>query len=129
MMLLTEEDTKAVKAYLLIPVAIDTLTLNIKKMQKADLKRPELFIGQLDVIRNALFAQHVEVKKTLRRLNIRVHTERRDKSGALALYKCRGYEQKMELHGSLVRTDLLLMFSEIFGIDLDDIDPELFTVK
>jgi hypothetical protein len=128
-MLLTEEDTKAVKAYLLIPVAIDTLTLNIDKLLKADLKLPELFIGQLDVIRSALLKQHIEVKKTLRKLGVKVHTERKEKHGIFAEYKCRGYDHKMELHSSLIRADLMVMFSEVIGVNLEKINPNLFTYK
>lgn len=122
-MRITEEDGKIVKMFILIPVAEKTLDVNIRRMRKADLKIPELFIGQLILLQDELIKKYRGTKIRMRELGIKVLESHQNADGIFATYKCRGYEHKMNLRWELIRSDIMTLLSEMMDIDLDKLEP------
>ncbi|WP_347380032.1 hypothetical protein [Paenibacillus pabuli] len=120
--MITEEDGKVVKMFILIPVAEKTLDVNIKRMRKADLKIPELFIGQLILLQDELIKKYRGTKIRMRELGIKVLESQQNPDGIFATYKCRGYEHKMNLRWELIRSDIMTLLSEMMDIDLDKLE-------
>jgi hypothetical protein len=117
--LLTEQDIRTVKAYILLPLLLDTLELDIRRMRERKLKLADAYIKPLRAIQDSVTTEIAKTRREMLRLGIKPHDQQRDAKGLLVRYSYRGYRQEMYLLWEFVRSELEVMLAGYLGVKLD----------
>jgi hypothetical protein len=112
----TKEEQRRVKDHLIIPVMLDYLEEDISVIQKSGLKTDLILIAALKKVQDDILNEHFGIRMDLRKAGIKVYDEQRTKTAIEARYLCRGYEHRISLLWSLVRTEVLNKVSGYTGI-------------
>lgn len=116
------EDTALVKAYLELPVLLDVLELNIKKMKASNFKLQRLFELQLRTIQNQIIKDQLSVRQKMRKRGIKIIEENRTSDSLSANFQCRGYVESFTLLWGKVKADSEVMLADYLNVDIRDIE-------
>jgi len=118
--MLNQDELRMVKESILIPVMLDYLASDINTAHSAGFKLDLILIRGLEKVQDDLINEHYAIKKQLRERGIKVLPEQRTEMGIEAGYLCRGYQHRMTLLWSTLRTEALKKASDYTGIKLMD---------
>ncbi|GAA4879266.1 hypothetical protein GCM10023310_69260 [Paenibacillus vulneris] len=113
----TADDLRLVKESILLPVVMDVLEVDIKKLSSASLKMPIVYVEILKSLQNMVIADMYQNRLKLRKHGIKVYEQRRTKDCLEATYLCRGYHHKISLMWGLVKSDIQVILYKYIGIN------------
>ncbi|MEK5061815.1 hypothetical protein BK126_28270 [Paenibacillus sp. FSL H7-0326] len=118
------EDMALVKAYLELPVLLDVLELNIKKMKEADFKLLHIFELQLKSIQDEIIKQQRSVRQRMKQKGIKIIDEKRTPHSLDCEFLCRGYVDSISMLWGKVKADAEIMLADHLGVDINRIDRD-----
>jgi len=114
----TADDLRLVKESILLPVVMDVLEADIKRLSESNLRMTTVYIEMLKTLQQMVIADMYSVKQRMRKHGIKVYPQRRTKQCLEADYLCRGYHNKISLLWGLVKSDVQLTLCKYMGINL-----------
>lgn len=114
----SEEELQMIKHYLLLPVLMDVLERDMRTLAKAGLKMPAPYLRSLRAAQQAACNEEVSIRRRFRANGIRIYRQRRTPLGIEAEYLCRGYERRMCLLWSNIRSDTEQLLHRYMGLAL-----------
>ncbi|MEN1990259.1 hypothetical protein [Paenibacillus hubeiensis] len=123
-MMISDDDHQLVKKYLELPVILDVLELNIKKMKAANLTLAPVFLLYFTSLQESLFHEMNDCKHQMRKRGIKILSNIRNEDRVTATYLCRGYQQDIMLLGGKIKADAEEKLAEMMGLDIKNIVRE-----
>lgn len=117
-MVITLEEHVLVKDFVLLPVVLDTLELDIKRMLAANLKMLPVYICNLRALQEAIIQELTEVKREFRQRGIKVFNLKISSSGLAAEYLCRGYQFTFSMLPPQIRSFVIVKLCGLMGLDV-----------
>ncbi|QMV40223.1 hypothetical protein [Cohnella cholangitidis] len=114
----TNEERAMVKDAIVIPVMLNYIDNDISTIQKSGLNTDIVLVNGLKKVQDDIINEHIRIKRQLRERGIKIVQETRSKSSIESEFLCRGYNHKMSLLWSTVRTEVLHKASQYTSINL-----------
>lgn len=114
----TIEERAMVKDAIVIPVMLNYIDNDISTIQKSGLNTDLVLVNGLKKVQDDIINEHIRIKRQLRERGIKIVQETRSNSSIESEFLCRGYNHKMSLLWSTVRTEVLNKASQYTGINL-----------
>lgn len=103
---LKPEETKLVKDFTLLPLLLDVLEKDRQTLCRSDLKNLELTNVIIDRLQNAAIEDLSEVRKDMRKNNLKIYDNRRTELGVEVDFICRGYHHKLTILWGLIEAEI-----------------------
>ena len=117
---LNDEDIKIIKEYLLNHLLLEVLERDLNIIKPVNLKMKDVYVKVLRYQRNNTIKQLSEIRKKMRKQGLSIYEEHRDQVKILVKYLCRGYHYEFSMLWPLVKAELQIKLSKMFGIDFSD---------
>lgn len=118
--LLEPHEIQMVKDWVLLPVLVDVIQRDIRRLRHADMRFMPLFTQMLEEAQACVMHDVSTLKRELHMHGIRVYEQHRTKQCLKVKYKCRGYEHQLHLLWEIVRVEVLKKMSEYLNINFMD---------
>lgn len=116
----SSEELEIVKRYIEMPLLMDIIEADKKKIEEGGLRLKTELLTYLENIQDTIIRDGYETKKKLKELDIKIIKQERLKEKLYALYSVRGFEHEMNLLWSKVRTDSLMTLAAYMKVDITD---------
>lgn len=103
---LKPEETKLVKDFTLLPLLLDVLEKDRKVLCRSDMKNVELTNVIIDRLQNAAIEDLSEVRKDMRKNDLKIYDNRRTELGVEVDFICRGYHHKLTILWGLIEAEI-----------------------
>ncbi|PYY28230.1 hypothetical protein [Paenibacillus illinoisensis] len=116
----SSEELEIVKKYIEMPLLMDIIEVDKRKIEGGELRLKRELLAYLDSIQERITRDGYELKKKLKEMDIKIIKQERLAEKLHALYSVRGFEHEMNLLWSKVRTDSLLTLAAYMKVDITD---------
>ncbi|MGE6227604.1 hypothetical protein [Paenibacillus chitinolyticus] len=112
---LSAEEKQLIKEFLILPYVLSVLERNKLIISKTpSFKIPEVFVGYLDHVMDKITHDITEIKKQLRKSEIKISIVTQDESSLRCIYLFGGYEDRMSFLWSLVKAEVSIRLKHYF---------------
>ncbi|CAG7652440.1 hypothetical protein PAESOLCIP111_06537 [Paenibacillus solanacearum] len=118
--LLTQDEFHNVKMSMILPVMLDVLQQDMKKMNQSKLRLDVVYIKSLDKAQECVLKELLQLKTEHKKKGIRIYEETRTPEGIRGKFQCRGYEHTIFLLWEKVRAEMLVKCSEYLQVSLTE---------
>ncbi|WP_145950056.1 hypothetical protein [Paenibacillus sp. Y412MC10] len=118
----SEGDLQIVKRYLELPILLDVLEYDKRKLGSSKLNNQSFLVSSLESIQDKVTTDIYEVKKEMNKRSIKIIEQRRLEDRLVADYLCRNYKHKISLLWSKVKFDAEVTLAGYLGIDIYKLD-------
>lgn len=112
----TEEDLTLVKDLIMLPIVMSVLELDIKKVNSAGFKVPSVYISMLKTVQYLVTCDMYSTKKRTKELGIKIFDQQSTKMGVEASYLVRGYQHKISMLSSVIKSETQQRLCKYMGI-------------
>lgn len=106
----SEHELQLIKNYLLLPIVLDMLQDNIRYLSMSSmLKFRSIYENYTQSIMDRITADLVEIRRELRKANIKIYEEEQSGGCLSCKYICRGYQSEFTMLREHVRADISVM--------------------
>ncbi|AET61586.1 hypothetical protein HPL003_24340 [Paenibacillus terrae HPL-003] len=114
----SEEDAGLIKTCVLLTLVLDVLERDIRILNAAALKMPDLYVRSLTGVQQRVAVQLAETKARMKRQGVKIYNETRNHEGVEVLYVCRGYQKRFFMLSSFARSEVRRELGHYLGIDV-----------
>lgn len=114
----SEGDLQIVKRYLELPILLDVLEYDKRKIGGSTLNNRSILVSSLESLQDRVTSDIYEVKKEMRKRSIKIIEQKRLEDRLVADYFCRNYKHQISLLWSKVKFDTEVTLAGYMGIDI-----------
>ncbi|WP_248926427.1 hypothetical protein [Paenibacillus hamazuiensis] len=109
-------ESRLILDYVVLPLMLDILERDVKRLEGADLKMSAIYIRRLRAVQDSVTGDIAVLRRRMRDSGIRVYTQRRTPHSLEVDYVHKGYHHHMSLLWTLVKPEAERKLSAYLGI-------------
>ena len=100
-----EQESEAVKHYLLLGFVMRIIDHDIKVISLSQIKLPRLYETMLRAVQDRVLLDMADYRRMFRKSGIKIYEELQQQEGLLAKYVCRGYHHQLYMLWGFVKVE------------------------